>query len=193
MYPIGLSDRWTDSLKIISLQPVKKNQGMNLMGLNSPWADSLEILYLRPVKRIAKDEPKWDFVPLCTTINHHWWCLQSNASSTPENTLNTLKKFQQEKLEVVDLKKVTMKLSNCLESNQYIEDNRWNIKNGHPHHDLPETCGRIKSICKVWIRPTDNVIAHLRTSFSINDADPISMIYTRQQPTKEVLNKDLGG
>ena len=48
MNQMVLSDPWSDCLEIISLQPVKKLQGMNPMGLNAPWANSLEMLSLHP-------------------------------------------------------------------------------------------------------------------------------------------------
>ena len=35
--------------------------------------------------------------------------------------------------------------------------------------ELPQTCGVSKSICPIWIRPTDNFLTHSRTSSSINE------------------------
>ena len=47
----------------------------------------------------------------------------------------------------------------------------WQLQtpNRHPHYNLPQTCGGIKSVSLVWIRPTDNYLTCLRTSFSINE------------------------
>ena len=60
-------------------------------------------------------------------------------------------------------------LKNCLESNQCIDGNRWNHKNRHPRHDLPQSCGGVKSVCPVWIWPTENLQSRLRESFRINE------------------------
>ena len=57
---------------------------------------------------------------------------------------------------------------NWLESNQYIDDDKWNHKNRHPCHDLTQTCRGRKSICLVWINPTKTFLTHLRKSFRIN-------------------------
>ena len=62
-----------------------------------------------------------------------------------------------------------MNLRNFLEANQCIDDDRWNIKNRHPCHELQPTCGGSKSICTVWIRPTEDFLTHLGTSFSIRE------------------------
>ena len=43
-------------------------------------------------------------------------------------------------------------LRNCLESNQFIDYDRRNKKNCHPHHDLPQTFWRSKSVYMVWHR-----------------------------------------
>ena len=50
MNPMGLSDPWSDSLEIISLQQVKKNVRVNPIFLSDPWANSLDIISLRPVQ-----------------------------------------------------------------------------------------------------------------------------------------------
>ena len=60
-------------------------------------------------------------------------------------------------------------LRNFLESNTYIDCNKCNHKNRHPHHNLPQTCGGSKSVCPVWIWTTDHFQSHLRTSFRINE------------------------
>ena len=62
-----------------------------------------------------------------------------------------------------------MNLSNYLEANKCIDDNRWNKKNRHPCHELPKTCGGRKSVYLVWIRPTDNLVTHPRRIFRINE------------------------
>ena len=69
---------------------------------------------------------------------------------------------------MIDLKPVTINLRNFLESNQCIDDDRWNHKNWNPCHNLLQTCRGSKSIYPVWIYPTDNLIIHLRTRLSIN-------------------------
>ena len=61
------------------------------------------------------------------------------------------------------------KWKNCLESNQCIDYNKWNHKNRHLFRNLLQTCAGSKSICPVWIRPTENLLPHPRTSFSINE------------------------
>ena len=54
-------------------------------------------------------------------------------------------------------------------------------KNWHPLHNLPQTCGGIKYICPVWIRPTNNFITQPKqVSGSIN-SDTIDMTHTSQQ------------
>ena len=85
------------------------------------------------------------------------------------------------------------KLKNFLESNQCIDDKRWNHKNYNPQHNLPQTCVRRKYIWPVWIQPTGDLLTHLRKSLRIMNADPINLIHTSQQPTKEVSNKKLEG
>ena len=48
-------------------------------------------------------------------------------------------------------------LSNCLEANQCINDDRWDQKNCHPHHYFPQTC-REKQIHMSGLKwPTDNL------------------------------------
>ena len=41
--------------------------------------------------------------------------------------------------------------------------------NRHPKHDLPQTCGLIKSVRPVWILSTDNFQCHPSKSFRINE------------------------
>ena len=60
-------------------------------------------------------------------------------------------------------------LRNFLEANTFIDVNRWNHKNRHPHHDLTQTYRESKSICPVRIRPSENFKSHLRKCFSINE------------------------
>ena len=43
------------------------------------------------------------------------------------------------------------------------------IKKRHPCHNLTQTYGGIKSICMVGIRPTENSLTELSTSFSMNE------------------------
>ena len=60
-------------------------------------------------------------------------------------------------------------LSNWLEANQCIDDDRWNNKNWQPCQNSPQTCGRRKYVYTVWIRRTNKFLTCLRTSFSINE------------------------
>ena len=60
-------------------------------------------------------------------------------------------------------------LRNFLATNQCIDVNRYNHKNGHPCHNLPQACWGSKYVCLVLIRPTSNLKSHLRTSFRINE------------------------
>ena len=46
------------------------------------------------------------------------------------------------------------------------------IKIRHPCHDLTKTWRRGKSLCLVWIRPTDNYITHPRKRFTKNEHWP---------------------
>ena len=71
-------------------------------------------------------------------------------------------------LNIIDLNPVTIKVKNCLEANQFIDEDRCNNKNRHPCHDLPQACGGSKYVCLVWITTTDNLLTHPRTGFSIN-------------------------
>ena len=69
---------------------------------------------------------------------------------------------------MIYLKPVKMNLRNCFEANQCNDGNMWNHKNCNPCHDLTQTRRERKSLCPVWIRPTDNLQSHPRTSFRIN-------------------------
>ena len=60
-------------------------------------------------------------------------------------------------------------LRNFLESNKCIHDNMCHHKNCNPRHDLPQTFGGRKSVCLVWLQPTENLQSHPRTSFRINE------------------------
>ena len=60
-------------------------------------------------------------------------------------------------------------LRNCLEANQCIDGNRWNHKNLHPLHNLPQTCGGSKYVYMVFIHPTDNFPSHTMKIFRINE------------------------
>ena len=39
----------------------------------------------------------------------------------------------------------------------------------HPRHDLPQNLEGRKSVCPVWIGPTDNFLTHLRKIFRVNE------------------------
>ena len=54
--------------------------------------------------------------------------------------------------------------------------------NFHPCHYPPQTCGGNKSVCPVWIRPTDNFLTHLGESFSINERWYNQWKQTGQEP-----------
>ena len=56
----------------------------------------------------------------------------------------------------------------CLEHNQCVDDDRWKINNQNPHRYLPQTYEGRKSVCTVSIRPTEDLLTHMRTSFRIN-------------------------
>ena len=71
-----------------------------------------------------------------------------------------------------------------LEDSQYIYENKWNNKNRHPCHDIPQTCGGSKSVCMVWIHPNANFLTHTTTTLSINE--PWSNRYDTQ---KSKINK----
>ena len=60
-------------------------------------------------------------------------------------------------------------LRNCLESNKFIDGNRWNPPNQQPVQNLPQTFRGSKYVCTVWIRLTENFQSHPRTSFRINE------------------------
>ena len=49
---------------------------------------------------------------------------------------------------------------------------RWKLKshNRQPNHDLPQACGENKSICMIWLLPTENLQPHPKTSFNINES-----------------------
>ena len=55
-----------------------------------------------------------------------------------------------------------------LESNQYIDDDKWNHKKPHTLHNLPQTYKGNKDFCTVWIQTTENLLTYLRKSFGIN-------------------------
>ena len=59
-------------------------------------------------------------------------------------------------------------LRNFPESNQFIYVYRCYHKNRPLATTFHKPVWRRKSVCPVWIRPTDNLWSHLRTSFRIN-------------------------
>ena len=61
------------------------------------------------------------------------------------------------------------KLRKRIEANQCFDGNRKNYKTRNPWHKLPKTCGGSKSVCLVWIRTTENLKSHPRTSFWMNE------------------------
>ena len=71
-----------------------------------------------------------------------------------------------------------------LEANHFIDDDRWNLKNQHPHPDLPQTCRSSKLVCTVCIHPTDNLLMHPRESFIINER-----WYNKWNTHKSTINK----
>ena len=60
-------------------------------------------------------------------------------------------------------------LINCLEANQYIDDERFNHNNRKPFHGLSKTHRERKYICMVWIHPNENVLTLLSKHFRINE------------------------
>ena len=60
-------------------------------------------------------------------------------------------------------------LRNCVESNTFIYCDRCNHKHRHLLLNLPQACRGRKYVCPVWIRPTENLQSHPRTSFRINE------------------------
>ena len=62
--------------------------------------------------------------------------------------------------------------------------------NRHPHHDRSQTCGGSKSVCPVWIWPTDNFLTHTRTSFKINECWSGQCKQTSQQKQCKYDNKN---
>ena len=73
------------------------------------------------------------------------------------------------------------KLSNFLESNQFIYCDRWNYKNRHPSHNLPQTCGYSKFECLVWNVPL-KIFYHNQEQVSVSMYnDPINMIQISQK------------
>ena len=67
--------------------------------------------------------------------------------------------------------------------------------NQNPQQNLPQACRGRKSVCLVWICPTDNFLSHTRTSIRINNQwydKPIqtskksTMVILKQKPQREV-------
>ena len=57
-------------------------------------------------------------------------------------------------------------------------------KNRHPCHNLPQDCRGSKYVFPVWIRPTENLQSHPRTSFRINEH-----WYNKYDTHKSTINK----
>ena len=66
-----------------------------------------------------------------------------------------------------------------------------NNKNCHPCHNLPQTCRGSKSKCPVRIRPTENLLRHLRTGFRINELWTNKYDTHKLNVNKKVLNGEL--
>ena len=139
--------------KIINMKH-KKNQEMGPMGLCTPWANC----FIHNWKNIKNKQQKnmtfcwkyWDHSKNNCEELTQWNSVLLGATltyTTPK--LNNLRKLP--------------------ESNQCIDGNRRNNKKRHPRYGLPQTWGGRKSICPVWIRPTENLQAHPRKSFRINE------------------------
>ena len=135
---------------------------------------SLEQLFYSKVKYEQNIDNK-------TNINSCW-----NALDHSQNNFEGLTQWEFVPLGLI-LTYTTSNLNNLrnyLEANPCIEDNRWNHKNRHSNHDLPQTCGGRIYICQVWIRPTENSLKHPRTSFSINEH-----WYNKYDTYKSTINK----
>ena len=77
---------------------------------------------------------------------------------------------------------------NLLEANKLIDGNRWYHKNQHPLHDLPQTCGESNRFPQFLYLPL-TTWSHTQGQFyGSMKVDPINMINTSQQSTKEGLN-----
>ena len=61
-----------------------------------------------------------------------------------------------------------LNLRDWLESNQFIDYDRFNCKNRNPIYDLTQAYVGIKYVCPVLIWSTEDFQLHLRISFSIN-------------------------
>ena len=84
--PMGLSDPRYNSLEIIFLQPLKiawdETNGLLFpLGLLY-WGDLIEL-----IKKKCEGLIQYALVNLWMTLNHHWWCLYINDSSTPKMNL----------------------------------------------------------------------------------------------------------
>ena len=132
-----------------------KNQRMDPMGLCSSWADSFNNK-LNNYHNINKNK-KMNF---CWKAFYHslnnsegltQWAFAPLGPTFTYTTAN-LKKFR-----------------NFLEANQFIYGDMRYHKNRQPCHNLIRACGGGKSVCLVWIRPTENLQSHPRTSFRINE------------------------
>ena len=80
-------------------------------------------------------------------------------------------------------------LSNCLEENQCIYDNRINHKNWPPRHSLPQECGGGNPFVQFGYVPL-KIFCHNHGQFSVSmNAYTINMIHTSQQINKIGLEK----
>ena len=131
-----------------------------------------------------------------------WICLQQSTKTFPGTNpmglgascdtayLETQQKEQSSVMFINQSPKIHQNisnLSNCLEANQCIGGDRWNHKTWHPCHNHPKTCMRIKSVCPVWIRTTENFHSHPRKRFRTNKNLIQYIWYTQvnnQQKTK---------
>ena len=58
-----------------------------------------------------------------------------------------------------------------------------------PHHELPQNFGGSKSVCPIWIQPTNVFLTHSKTSFSINKLWSNLCGQTCQQPLLKILKQ----
>ena len=117
-------------------------QGMNPIVNNAFWTDYIQMISLRSVKKMRGINPMGLSAPWADSKTS----LMMFVNQCLFHSWKTLYKTQQENLEVIDLKPVTMKLGNFLAENKCIDDDRWNKKKTAPS-PRPSTKVLGKQIC----------------------------------------------
>ena len=121
-------------------------------------------------QKFCKGLTQWDFLPLGTTFIYTTENLPTLTTKTNWTNLGILT------------------WSKSINWWQQVESH-----NGHPFHDLSRTCGGSKYVCKIWIGPTHNLLAHLSTSIRINGNWSSKYNKHNSKSTKTVLNKETEG